>query len=147
MEVADCQVICFSTLALVSCVIGSLLILDVQVNSSWIIHSVVVPPVVQNTYKPCRYRKCIRVHIPMHAIFAIFIFFSYQSYLGHTSLLGLQTKPEDRATLSRSSRSSPTTRRHPWAPWWTLLCMPFASTHKKWDIQVCYIRFPRFNHH
>ena len=34
----------------------------------------VVKPVVQNTYKPCRSRKCIRGHIPMHAIFAVFIY-------------------------------------------------------------------------
>ena len=41
----------------------------------------VVTPVVQNTYKLCRYRKCIRGHVPMHAIFAV-IYFSYLSYLG-----------------------------------------------------------------
>ena len=39
-------------------------------------------------------RKCIRWHIPVHAIFAVFffIYFSYRFYLGHLSLLGLQTK-------------------------------------------------------
>ena len=34
------------------------------------------------------------------------------TYLGHTSLLGLQ-RPEDRATLLLSSRSSPITWSHP----------------------------------
>ena len=52
----------------------------------------VVKPAVQNTYKRCRSRKCIRWHIPVHAIFAFFIYFSYLFYLGHLSLLGLQTK-------------------------------------------------------
>ena len=32
----------------------------------------VVKPAVQNTYKRCRSRKCIRWHIPVHAIFAVF---------------------------------------------------------------------------
>jgi hypothetical protein len=35
----------------------------------------VVKPAVQNTYKRCRSRKCIRWHIPVHAIFAVFIYF------------------------------------------------------------------------
>ena len=52
----------------------------------------VVKPVVQNTYKRCRSWKCIQGHVPMHAIFAVFIYFSCLSYLGHTSLLRLQTK-------------------------------------------------------
>ena len=37
----------------------------------------------------CRSRKCIRWHIPVHAIFAVFYLFFL---LGHLSLLGLQTK-------------------------------------------------------
>ena len=39
----------------------------------------VVTPAVQNTYKRCRSRKCIRWHIPVHAIFAVFlsIFLTY----------------------------------------------------------------------
>ena len=40
----------------------------------------------------CRSRKCIRWHIPVHAILPFFIYFSYLFYLGHLSLLGLQTK-------------------------------------------------------
>ena len=35
----------------------------------------VVKPAVLNTYKRCRSRKCIRGHIPMHAILAVFIYF------------------------------------------------------------------------
>ena len=35
----------------------------------------VVTPAVQNTYKRCRSRKCIRWHIPVHAIFAVFYVF------------------------------------------------------------------------
>ena len=35
----------------------------------------VVKPAVQNMYKPCRSRKYIRGHIPMHAFFAVFIYF------------------------------------------------------------------------
>ena len=36
----------------------------------------VVKPAVLNTYKHCRYRKCIRWHIPMYAIFArLYLFF------------------------------------------------------------------------
>ena len=38
-------------------------------------NNAVVKPAVQNTYKPCRSRKCIRGHILMHAIFAVFIYF------------------------------------------------------------------------
>ena len=34
----------------------------------------VVKPAVQNTYNAYRSRKCIRGHIPVHAIFAIFIY-------------------------------------------------------------------------
>ena len=55
--------------------------------------------------------------------------FSYLFYLGHPSLPGLQ-RPKDRATFL-SSRSSPITRRHPWAPWRSVLCMPSASVQKK----------------
>ena len=54
----------------------------------------VVKPAVQNTYKCCRSRKYIRWHIPMHAIF------SYLSYLGHPSLLGLQTKTKRQSNSS-----------------------------------------------
>ena len=35
----------------------------------------VVKPAVQNTYKRYRSRKCIRWHIPVHAIFAVFYLF------------------------------------------------------------------------
>ena len=35
----------------------------------------VVKPVVQNMYKCWRSRKCIQGHIPMHVIFAVFIYF------------------------------------------------------------------------
>ena len=63
--------------------------------------------------------------------FLPFIYFSYLLYLGHLSLLGLQTKPEDRATLVRSARSSPITWGHSWAPWQPLLCMLLTSAHKK----------------
>ena len=49
----------------------------------------------------CRSRKCIRWHIPMHAIFAVFfIYFSYLFYLGHLSLLGLQTKTRRQSNSS-----------------------------------------------
>ena len=67
----------------------------------------VVTPAVQNTYKPCRSRKYIWGHVPMHAIFAVFISFSYLFCLGHLSLSGPQTKTEDRETLLLSSGSSP----------------------------------------
>ena len=39
------------------------------------IHHTVVTPTVQNMYKCCRSRKCIWGNIPMHAIFAVFIYF------------------------------------------------------------------------
>ena len=39
------------------------------------IHVAAVRPPVQNTYKPCRSRKCTRGHFPMHAIFAVFYLF------------------------------------------------------------------------
>ena len=35
--------------------------------------NIVVRPAVLNTYKRCRSRACIRWHIPMHAIFAVFL--------------------------------------------------------------------------
>ena len=35
----------------------------------------VVKPAVQNTYKRCKSRECIRWHIPVHAIFAVFYLF------------------------------------------------------------------------
>ena len=35
----------------------------------------VITPAVQNMYKRCRSRKCIRGHIPMRAIFAVLIYF------------------------------------------------------------------------
>ena len=60
--------------------------------------------------------------------------FSYLSYLGHPSFLGLQ-RPEDRATLLLSSCSSLITRRCSWALRWTVLCMLFASAHKKCPVQ------------
>ena len=40
-----------------------------------IIRDSVVRPAVLNMYKCCRSRKCIRWHIPMHAIFAVFYLF------------------------------------------------------------------------
>ena len=52
------------------------------------------------TYKCCRSRKCIRWHIPVHAIFAGFIYFSYLVYLGHLSLLGHQTKTRRQSNSS-----------------------------------------------
>ena len=58
-------------------------------------------------------------------------FFSYLSYLGHTSLLGLQQRPEDRATLLLSTRWSPITRKYSWALQWTLLCMYAIRKHLK----------------
>ena len=63
------------------------------------------------TYKCYRSRKCIRWHIPVHAIFAVFMYFSFLFYVGHLSLLGLQ-RPEDRATLLLSACSCPITWRH-----------------------------------
>ncbi len=45
----------------------------------------------------------------MHAIFIVFIYLLYSSYLGHPSLLGLHTRLEDRPTLLFSSRSNPIT--------------------------------------
>ena len=79
-------------------------------------------------------------------------FFSYLSYLGHTSILGFQTRPEDRATLLLSSRSSPIIQRHPWAPRWTFLCMLSVSarksaSRKKWYVLVPLDELPYFNHH
>ena len=77
--------------------------------------------------------------------FLPFYFFSYMSYLGHLSLLRLQTRSEalDRATRLLSTRLSPITTRHLWAPWWTGLCMLFASTQKcapckEWCALVCW---------
>ena len=57
----------------------------------------VVKPAVQNTYKHCRSRKCIRWHIPVHAIFAVFnLFLPVLSrsviFYCHLLLLELQTK-------------------------------------------------------
>ena len=57
-------------------------------------------PAVQNIYKRCRSRKCIRWHIPVHAIFAVFIYFSCLFYLGHLSLLGHQTKTRRQSNSS-----------------------------------------------
>lgn len=67
----------------------------------------VVIPVVLNTHKLCRSRKCIWAHIPMHVIFDVLSMFSYLPYTGHLSPLGLQTKPKHRATLQISACSSP----------------------------------------
>ena len=39
----------------------------------YLVYGAVVKPEVQKTYKPYRSRKCIRGHIPMHEIFAVFI--------------------------------------------------------------------------
>ena len=55
------------------------------------------------------------VHPVAHSTACNFYLFSYLFYLGHLSLLGLQ-RPEDKATLLLSARSSSITRRHPWAP-------------------------------
>ena len=57
----------------------------VQVNA-------VVTPAVQNTYKPCRSRKCIRGHIPMHAIFAVFYLF----FLPDLSRLSFTSRTPDK---------------------------------------------------
>ena len=62
--------------------------------------STVHKPAVQNIYKRCRSRKCIRWHIPVHAIFAVFIYFSCLFYLGHLSLLGHQTKTRRQSNSS-----------------------------------------------
>ena len=51
----------------------------------------------------CRSTKYIRWHIPVHAIFAIFYPFSYLFYLGHLSLLGLQTKTRRQSNSSTFS--------------------------------------------
>ena len=48
----------------------------------------------------CRSRKCIRWHIPVHAILPFFIYFSYLFYLGHLSLLGHQTKTRRQSNSS-----------------------------------------------
>ena len=56
----------------------------------------------------CRSRKCIRCHIPMHEFFAVFIYILIPVLSRSSSILGLQ-RPEDRATLLFSSRSSPIT--------------------------------------
>ena len=108
----------------------------------------VVKPAVQNTYKPFRSRKCIWGHVPMHEIFAAFIYFfipvlSRSSFTSSTP----DKKPEDRATLLLSSCSSPITRRHQWAPHWTFLCMLSASVWKsasrrKWHVLVPLDGFP-----
>ena len=57
---------------------------------------------------------------------------------------------EERPTPLFSSCSSPITRRRPWAPLWTFLCMLSASAlksalHKKWETLVPFDRFPWFN--
>ena len=55
--------------------------------------------------------------------------FSYLFYLGHPSLLGLQ-RPEDRATLLPSARSSPIAWRRSRALQWPFLCMLSAGAQK-----------------
>ena len=52
-----------------------------------------------------------------------------------------------RATLLLPSHSSPTTRRHPWAPWWTSLCMPSASARKSASRKKWVLRFPWMDSH
>ena len=42
--------------------------------TNWSQQLTVVTPAVQNMYKRSRSRKCIQGHIPMHAIFAAFIY-------------------------------------------------------------------------
>ena len=70
------------------------------------------------------------------------------SYLGHLSLLGLQTKTR-RQRNSSAFYSSPITRRHSWVLRWSLLCMLLASAHKEYLTQkgvhlVPLDRFPSF---
>ena len=109
----------------------------------------VVKPVVQNAYKRCRSGKCIQGHIPMHAIFTVFIYFFIPVLSRPFSLLGLQTKTR------RSSNSS--------TAQWFKSCHPetfmssavniFVHTihknalRKKWHVLVRLDRFPWFNHH
>ena len=90
----------------------------------------------------CRSRMCIRWYIPMPAIFALFYLFFIPVLSTCRSYFTSRTpdRPED-TTLLLFSCSSPMARRHPWAPWWTVLCMLFASARKsasckKWHVLV-----------
>ena len=88
----------------------------------------VVKPAVQNTYKRCRSRKCIRWHIPVHAIFAIFYLFfllvlSRPSFTFWTPNKDQKTEQLFYFLLVQVLL--------PGAPQQPLLCMLLASTHKK----------------
>ena len=105
----------------------------------------VVKSAVQNTYKPCRSRKCIRWHIPVHAIFAVFHLLFLLLVLFRPSFTSrTPNKDQKRGTPPHSARLSPITRRHSWALRQALLCMLLASAHKKWYILD---GFPCFKHH
>ena len=118
-----------------------------------IIHSpTVVTPAVLNTYYVADPGSASGASFQCMQFLPFLSIFSYLSYLGHTSLLGLQTKTRRWATLLLSSRPSTITRRHPWTPWWTFLCMLSASarksaSHKKWHVLVPLDGFPCFSHH
>jgi hypothetical protein len=115
----------------------------------WRSHWPVVKPAVQNTYQHCRSRKCTFQCMQVLPFLSIF---SYLLYPGHLSLLGLQTRPEDRATPLLSPHSSPITRRHSWAPRQALLscysqALTKSASRKKWYVLVPLDGFPWFNPH
>ena len=91
--------------------------------------SSVVKPAVQNAYRPCRSRKCIWGHIPMHAIFAVFIYF-FIPVLSRPSFT-FRTPKTRRITLLLSSRPSPIAWRRPRAPQQTFLCMHVICKRSK----------------
>ena len=96
--------------------------------------------VVQYMFKPCRYRKCIRSHIPMHTIFAAFIYLSYLFYSGCTLCLRTpKTKKIEQLFYYLFVQA-----RDIHELCGGCFCACSSHAHKKyprkmWDIQVCYI--------
>ena len=76
-------------------------------------------------------------------VLPILSIFSYLSYLGHSSLLGLQTKPEDRATLfSFNSHNLETSMHSAVNGFVHALCKHLQNCAKSGKVW-----FPWFNHH
>ena len=99
-------------------------------------------PTIQNMYICCRFRKCIRWHIPVYFASYTVIYFSYLFYLVHLPPLGLQTKTK------RQSNSSTFCLFKSYNPEIFMSSMVTAFVHVTWETarihtqhHFCYYQF------
>ena len=101
----------------------------------------VIKPAVQNMYKPCRSRKCIQGHIPMHKIFAVFFFYFFIPVLSRPSFTARTPKTRRKSKSSTFLSFTPHSLETSMSSAVNVLCMPSASfkksaSRKKWHVLV-----------